>query len=928
MRRVRLAVLLFFICGPTYAQTGCPALQVPPPDPKIIVSPRQEMEFGEIFAEQLNSEYQVIDEEALTGYLTRVGDSVAAKLPDSGLHYRFLLYDAPEVQAFGIPGGRIYVSRKMVAFLKNENELAGVLGHELGHLVAREQAAGVSRTFRNLLGLTSVAENENLFDRFNQIVETSSLKKAPPDSSREGERGQLIADQLGLQAVARAGYTPSALPDFMDRLLETKGKTGNWLSDLFGATKPNAKRLRELLRDQSALPAACVSRQPVGQTEAFARWQSAVLRYRGIGHAEKINGAFVRKVLNDPLRGDINAFHFSADGRYLLAQDDGGIYVLMRDPLKFVFRIDAADAEEAQFSPDSRSVVFFSTDLRVETWDIERQEQTSVADVPAVRGCRQTALSPNARFLGCFQGDMSLSLFEVATGEKLVEKERFFDFDSGLGGYGGIYKFLFFLTHREVVTMRFSPDETYFAASSRTGEDVAINLRTREKIKVSGALHDAIHHSFTFIRPDQIVGIDELNPTKSRVAEFPSGKVIDHVPLGETTLHSTENPKYILLRPVIDHPVGVYDLEKKRVVFAGRNSAMDVWGEQSVSERLNGEVGIYKTGENKADIALRLPLGKLGRLQTSVASPDLRWIGISTRTRGAMWDTLSNERALYVRGYQSAAYTAGPAFFLDFPKFEKVEREFAIFSPVTRQSRGRPVNEGDDLRFFGNTLLQVKHGDKSRGPNQPVDVEAKDMALMTALWSHSFPKGSPGFGGSPESGKIVLAWKAKDAGLHEEMVRDTGLMNRLPKGGVGGTDYFFQILDARTGKNTGGVFLPTGKYSFSPEYWNSAGDSLVIVDNRHRVLLYSIATGEAKKKWFGDRPQISSDGLVLAMENGYGHLRVFDLKTLHRTNEYFFAEPIAAKLFSADGKRLLVLLSDQTVFQLDLAGDPAAAAGN
>src|SRR4029077_11545016 len=269
MRRLSLAVLLFPLCVAAHAQTGCPALQVPPSDPNIIVSPRQEMEFGEIFAEQLNSQYQVIDDEALTGYLTRVGDSVARQLPDSGLRYRFFLYDAAEVQAFGIPGGRVYVSRKLVAFLKNENELAGVLGHELGHLVARQQAAGVSRILRNILWLTSLSENENLIARFNQILESSRMKKAPPGSSMEGERAQLIADQLGLQAVARAGYTPGSLPEFMDRLLQTKGNTGSWLTDLFGTTKPNAKRLRELLKDQSALPAACLSRQPVEQADAF-----------------------------------------------------------------------------------------------------------------------------------------------------------------------------------------------------------------------------------------------------------------------------------------------------------------------------------------------------------------------------------------------------------------------------------------------------------------------------------------------------------------------------------------------------------------------------------------------------------------------------------------------------------------------------------
>ncbi len=222
----------------------------------------------------------------------------------------------------------------------------------------------------------------------------------------------------------------------------------------------------------------------------------------------------------------------------------------------------------------------------------------------------------------------------------------------------------------------------------------------------------------------------------------------------------------------------------------------------------------------------------------------------------------------------------------------------------------------------------MKFGDKSRGKIQPLDVEAMDTAQMTPLWSHSFPKGGPGIGGSPENGKMVLAWNARAAGLAEETLHDANLLNRLTKTNPNDTDYFFQIVDARSGRSTGGVFLPTGKYSFVPEYWNSAGDSLVIVDNQHRVLLYSIATGEPKQKWFGDRPRLSSDGKLLALENGQGHLRVVDLNTLKRTNEYFFAEPIATKIFSADGKRLLVVLSDQTVFQLDIGGGSAAAAAN
>ena len=94
----------------------------------------------------------------------------------------------------------------------------------------------------------------------------------------------------------------------------------------------------------------------------------------------------------------------------MLAQDEGGIYVLTRDPLKFLFRIDSADAQAAQFSPDAKQVVFFSSHLRVETWDVARQEQVSLTDVSALHGCRQTELSPDAKYLACFDNELNLSL--------------------------------------------------------------------------------------------------------------------------------------------------------------------------------------------------------------------------------------------------------------------------------------------------------------------------------------------------------------------------------------------------------------------------------------------------------------------------------------------------------------------------------------
>jgi WD40 repeat protein len=928
MRGTFLVVLLLFLSPAGRGQTACPVLQAPAPDPsKLLFTPQQESELGEIVRQQFESEFLVIEDDQAAGYLKRVGERVARHLPDTGLHYEFLLYDQPEVQAFSMPGGRVYVSRKMLAFLHNEDELAGLLGHELGHLAARQQALEMSREFREVLGVKSLSGDDDLFGKYNEVIENIRLKRRKSAPSINENNDQMIADHLGVQAVARAGYAPQAFPDFLDRLMQTKGKTGSWFSDLFGATRPDARRLRETLKDVSSLPAACIDKKEAAPSDAFHQWQAAVLRYRGIGHAERLSGVVARKQLDNPLRGDIEHFRFSPDGKYLLAQDDGGIYVLTRDPLKFVFRIDSLDAGSAQFSPDSRQVVFFSSGLQVETWDIERQEQTNVADVPALRGCRQTALSPDAKYLACFSNALELTLYDVLSGEAIFKKEKFFDFEPGLSGYGGFFKYLYFLMHPEVTTLRFSPDGHYFAASSRTKEVVVIDLTTQKKINLPGSIHTAMEYSFTFLGPDRILGVDAFNPQKSPLVEFPSGKIVDRVPLGGSTLVAATNPKYILMRPVVDHPVGVFDLEQKKGVYANRMSATDIWGEVSVSERLNGEIGLYKIAEKTTTNTLQLPIGKLSALKTFTASPDLKWMAMSSRARGGIWDLAGNARVLYVRGFENAFYAPNSVFFMEFPQFEKADREMTVVNPVTRQSKGRPVQKDDDVVFFGDVLLRTKHNDKNHSDARNLELDALDMATENPLWSHNFSKQAPRISGSPSAGKIVFSWNATPEVLRYEFERDPKLQARWSKENPGASDYFVEIVNARDGTPAGSIVVRTGKYSFTPERLDAVGDWLVVTDNRNRVLLYSISTGEQKAKWFGFRPRISPKGERLCLSNGRGHLIVYDLHSLKQSNEFSFANSISAHLFSDDGKKLFVLTNDQTAFVIDVAGTaPTAAA--
>jgi WD40 repeat protein len=117
--------------------------------------------------------------------------------------------------------------------------------------------------------------------------------------------------------------------------------------------------------------------------------------------------------LDPPLRGDINYLHFSPDGRYILAQDDSGIDVVTREPLAHFLHIDAPEARPAQFTPDSKGLVFYNQDLRVEEWDVEAKKLKSAKELFAREGCIQTALAPDGRTLACLDGKFALSLYDM-----------------------------------------------------------------------------------------------------------------------------------------------------------------------------------------------------------------------------------------------------------------------------------------------------------------------------------------------------------------------------------------------------------------------------------------------------------------------------------------------------------------------------------
>src|SRR5262245_53337682 len=147
-----------------------------PPAPQLsrepnIFTEEQEVDLGDAIAEHIQRNFRVIDDDEVAGYLRRIGERIVKHLPPTKLRFQFFLVDLPEANAFVLPGGRIFVSRKLVAFTQSEDELAAVIAHEIGHLVARQQSIAITLRMKETLDVTQVTDRRDIFEKYNLLVE-------------------------------------------------------------------------------------------------------------------------------------------------------------------------------------------------------------------------------------------------------------------------------------------------------------------------------------------------------------------------------------------------------------------------------------------------------------------------------------------------------------------------------------------------------------------------------------------------------------------------------------------------------------------------------------------------------------------------------------------------------------------------------------
>jgi predicted Zn-dependent protease len=208
-----------------------------------IFSEQQEQWLGDAMADMLERDYKPVQDPAQNEYVTRIAKRLLAALPPTTIQFRVLLVDSSDVNGFSLAGGRVYLTRKLVANAKSEDEVAAVIGHEMGHILSHQFTIETTANLKRLLGITSVGDKADIYAKFQRLVD-ASMKDKHLGPGGDGDEKQDEADKVAVYATAAAGYRSQAYAEFWNRMFFVDGKVGGLLSNFFGITKPESKRLR------------------------------------------------------------------------------------------------------------------------------------------------------------------------------------------------------------------------------------------------------------------------------------------------------------------------------------------------------------------------------------------------------------------------------------------------------------------------------------------------------------------------------------------------------------------------------------------------------------------------------------------------------------------------------------------------------------
>ncbi len=199
------------------------------------ISQKQEIQLGGEYASQINTQLPIVRDAEVVRAIATLGNSLAAVADMRGLTWHFAVVDSKEVNAFAVPGGWVYVNRGLIARAQSMDELAGVLGHEIGHVTRRHSVQQMQKSQQvggGLLALCTLTKvcNTGAAQATIDLGGTALF-------ARFSRQDEAEADEDGVRTSVRAGVNPEGIPRMFRHLLAER-RSDPGAVDAFFATHP------------------------------------------------------------------------------------------------------------------------------------------------------------------------------------------------------------------------------------------------------------------------------------------------------------------------------------------------------------------------------------------------------------------------------------------------------------------------------------------------------------------------------------------------------------------------------------------------------------------------------------------------------------------------------------------------------------------
>jgi len=211
------------------------------------VSTQQEIDMGTQYAQQINAQLPIVNDPEANRYINVLGDSIAkltsrTDIPD----WHFYIVDSKEVNAFAVPGGFIYVNRGLIERTQRMDQLAGVLGHEIGHVVKRHSIKQMQQQQGAQIGVTPGCVLINVCN--SQIAGTAINVAGSAIFAKFSRDDEAQADEVGIDNVVRAGISPKGIPEMFQILLDERQSDPSAVELWFGTHPTEESRIADTQR--------------------------------------------------------------------------------------------------------------------------------------------------------------------------------------------------------------------------------------------------------------------------------------------------------------------------------------------------------------------------------------------------------------------------------------------------------------------------------------------------------------------------------------------------------------------------------------------------------------------------------------------------------------------------------------------------------